>query len=110
MQALRRVSRAVGWLLVLAALAMAGRDVFAWLDTGVWDSKLFGELWHEVHSGSLQLLQPAIERHVAPALWNNLIFPILLAPAWLVFAVPGVVLLFLGGLRRRNRTFRPRSQ
>lgn len=109
MQALRRVGRAVGWLLVLAALAMAGRDVFAWLDTGVWDSKLLGELWHEVHSESLQLVQPAIERHVSPVLWNDVVFPILLAPAWLVFAVPGILLLVLSGLRRRTRTFRPRA-
>lgn len=109
MQALRWLGRAVGWLLVLAALAMAGRDAFAWLDTGVWNSKLLGELWREIHSESLLLIQPAVERYISPVLWNDVIFPVLLAPAWLVFAVPGIVLLLLSSLRRRGRgTFRSR--
>lgn len=109
MQALRWASRAVGWLLILAAIAMACRDAFAWLDTGVWHSKLMGELWHELHSTSLQLFQPAIERHVSVAFWDRIVFPILLAPAWLVFAVPGIILLFLGTWRRRVRHFGPRA-
>jgi len=110
MRALCWVSRTVGWLLILAAVAAFGRDVFGWLDTGQWDSKLVGELWYELHRDSLQLLQPAIERYVLPALWSYVIFPILLAPAWLVFAVPGIVLLLLPRVcHRRRATFRARS-
>ena len=107
MQALRWVSRAVGWLLILAALAAAVRDAFAWLDTGQWASVLFGQVWFDLHKDSLLLLQPALERHVSPFLWDPVMTTILEAPAWVVFGLPGVVLLLLGHLRGRRRgTFR----
>ena len=109
MQALRWVSRAVGWLLILAALAAAVRDALAWLDTGAWASVLFGQVWFDLHKDSLLLLQPALERHVSPFLWDPVMTTILEAPAWVVFGLPGIVLLVLGSLRRRSRTFRPRS-
>lgn len=109
MQALRWVSRAVGWLLILAALAAAVRDGFAWLDTGQWSSVPFGQVWFDLHKDSLLLLQPALERHVSPFLWDPVMTTILEAPAWVVFGLPGIVLLVLGSLRRRSRTFRPRS-
>ena len=103
MRALSWVSRAVGWLLILAALAAVGRDFFAWLDTGAWASVPFGQVWFDLHKDSLLLIQPALERHVSPVLWDPVMTTILEAPAWLVFAVPGVLLLTLGSLRRRSR-------
>lgn len=103
MRALGWLSRAIGWLLVLAALAAVGRDGFAWLDTGVWNSVPFGQVWFDLHKDSLLLVQPALERHVAPFLWDPVMTTILEAPAWVVFLVPGVILLLLGRLRRRSK-------
>ena len=55
-----------------------------------------GQIWNNVHSGSLQLLQPAIERHVSPWLWDPVVLSILTAPAWLVFGIIGAVLMLIG--------------
>lgn len=102
--------RAIAWLLILAAVAMAARDGLAWIDTGAWNSVPLGQVWFDLHPDSLQLIQPAIERHVATWLWNPVMTTILQAPAWLDFLVAGVVLLILGSLRRRGRgKFRSRS-
>ena len=51
---------------------------------------------NNIHSTSLQLLQPAIERHVAVWLWNPVILTVLTAPAALVFAILGAILMLLG--------------
>lgn len=100
------VLRILGWLLVLAALVMIGRAVFAWSVTGEWTMIPAGQLWFELHRESLLLLQPAIERHVWPPLWDPGITTILQWPAWAVFGVPGVILLLVGWVtpgRRRRR-------
>ena len=55
-----------------------------------------GDVWNAIHSTSLQLLQPAIERHVAQWLWDPVILSVLTAPACLVFAVIGAILMLLG--------------
>jgi hypothetical protein len=55
-----------------------------------------GEVWNAIHSTSLQLLQPAIERHVAQWLWDPVILSVLTAPAFLVFAILGAILMLLG--------------
>ena len=55
-----------------------------------------GDFWHSVHSTSLQLLQPAIERHVAQWLWDPVALSVLTSPAWLVLGILGVVLILLG--------------
>jgi hypothetical protein len=53
------------------------------------------EIWNAVHSTSLQLLQPAIERHVA-WLWDPVLLSVLTAPIWLVFGVLGAILILAG--------------
>jgi hypothetical protein len=52
-------------------------------------------VWNMINSTSLQWLQAAIERHVA-WLWNPVIHSVLTAPACLVFAVLGAILMLLG--------------
>ena len=55
-----------------------------------------GQIWNNVHSSSLQLLQPAIERHVAQWLWDPVVLTVLTAPAWLVFGILGAILMLIG--------------
>jgi hypothetical protein len=55
-----------------------------------------GDAWNTVHSTSLQLLQPAIERHVAVWLWDPVMLSILTAPTWLVLGIVGTLLIALG--------------
>jgi hypothetical protein len=59
-----------------------------------------GDVWYAIHPTSLQLLQPAIERHIEPRvgqwLWDPVVLTILTAPAWLVLGVIGAVLILIG--------------
>ena len=55
-----------------------------------------GDTWNALHSTSLQLLQPAIERHLAEWLWDPVVLSVLTAPTWAVLGVLGVILLILG--------------
>ena len=70
----------------------------------------FGTLWHSIHTDSLQLLQPAIERHLDPVLWQSVVLHLLLTPSFIVFAVPGLILLglafLLGRSARKDRFIR----
>ena len=95
------VGRLVGWLLIIAALVAEGRDLWGWRDTQRFQVSALGQLWYKVHPNSLELLQAAIQRHVAVWLWDWVIFPILQWPAALTLAVPGFLLVWL--CRRRDR-------
>jgi len=93
----------LGLLFLLAALAVLCGE--AWLAlTGDEPARLhaLGEWWAWIHRDSLLLLQPAIQRHVAPGLWDP-IQTVLEWPALADLAVPGVVFLALGRIRRRPK-------
>ena len=90
------IIRGLGILVLVLALVVLNRDVNKTLDEAALHVTKVGDLWYAVHPTSLQLLQPAIERHVAEWLWNPVILSVLTAPACLVFAVLGAVLMVLG--------------
>ncbi len=54
------------------------------------------EIWSLVHQASLQQLQPLIEKNAPPWLWDPVITTILDAPATVVLAVVGAILIVLG--------------
>ena len=98
---MRRLGFTLGLLLVAAAAAALLRDLWLWLDGDQgFQLRALGNLWAAIHRDSLLLLQPAIERHVAVWLWEWVVFPLLEAPAVVVFAVPGLILLRLCRPRR----------
>jgi hypothetical protein len=99
------ILRVIGWLLILAALVLLGRDVYGWLAAGHWKATLAGEVWHSLSPNSLALLQPAIERHIWPPLWHHVVLPILIQPAWLVLGILGVLLLIIPRRARKRRRF-----
>ena len=99
------VLRVIGWLLILAALALLGRDAYGWYQTGHWAATLAGKLWSQLSPGSLSLLQATIEHHVWRPLWSNGIAPILLQPVWLVLGAAGIVLVILFRRSRKRRLF-----
>src|ERR1700757_1340689 len=106
------VGRVIGWVLLLVGLVILARDVLV-LGAGYDDKPhgapiVLGELWYAIHPNSLQLLQPAIQRHLHPALWDWVVQPALLSWAWVVFTALGFAFLVLfqrrtGRLRRRQR-------
>lgn len=93
---MRRVGRILGWVLILLALAVLGGDVLASLDSGgAFMPRPLGQLWFDVDADSLNLLQAVIQRYVHPAIWEPGITTILLLPAFVVIAVPGLLLAVL---------------
>jgi hypothetical protein len=95
------VGRAIGWLLLAAALGAVGFEIFAAVQAGEWRPVAAGELWFRLDPASLNGAQAGIQRHVAPWLWDPVITWILLAPAWTVLAAPGALLLWACHERER---------
>lgn len=62
-----------------------------------------GDYWFAIDPDSLQLAQPAIERHVWPPLWDPVLVTLLTWPA--VFVAAGAAVVFYGfsNMFRRRR-------
>ncbi|MDJ0893851.1 MAG: hypothetical protein QNJ92_01815 [Alphaproteobacteria bacterium] len=103
---MRSVLRSLGWLLAIALLLGAaisvGLDTLSWWQSGSWPWITVGELWHRVHSSSLQITQAVVQRYIHPAIWDPIILTVLLWPAVVVFGISGVVLALLTRSRRRR--------
>ena len=87
------VGRVIGWILVVAALAILVRDIMGWINAGTLVFVAAGELWFALHQNSLMLAEPAISRHIpviGPWLWHPVISTTLTWPAFLVVGVPGL--------------------
>jgi hypothetical protein len=84
--------RILGWIFVALAAVAAGADYMA-AGSGAFRLRDVGEVWFLLHSESLQLAQPAVERHIAPALWDPYIVTLLTWP--LALALLGIGVLFL---------------
>ena len=103
--------RAIGWaLLVLAVVVLGVNAVDLWQFShdpragSFWNwfhITTVGELWFRLDPSSLEVAQPAIQRHVLPELWDPVILFVLLQPAAAVLAVPGLFSLLLCRRRRR---------
>lgn len=71
--------RLIGMLFGAAGLAALAAD---WLIYG--GPRDLGAWWADLHFASLQLLEPAIARHLSPFLWDPVMTTVLLTPAWIV--------------------------
>lgn len=60
-----------------------------------------GDTWNSLHATSLQLLQPALERHVAEWLWDPVALNILTAPTWVVLGVIGCLFILIGRKKKK---------
>jgi hypothetical protein len=101
------VLRIIAWLLLAGAVFAAGLDGLAYLETGEYAPLPLGQVWATIHRGSLLLVEPGIVRHLHPALWEDVVFPLLQAPAWLVATVSGGILGILARERTPRRRRRP---
>ncbi len=95
--------------LVVAALAVLVLGVDLW--TGLAGSgplrlSALGEWWFWLHPSSLQVLEPAIARHVAPWLWDPVMQTLLLWPLAIELAVLALVLWVISALVGRRTTRR----
>ena len=64
-----------------------------------------GQQWYEIHKISLEAAQKSVETHISPLVWDPFITALLLWPSWALFALFGVVLLWLGRKRKRTQVF-----
>jgi hypothetical protein len=93
---IRFLLRFVGlWILAAGFVFFVYDGTKSIAGSALYTTKL-GDTWGVVHSASLQMLQPAIERHVAVWLWDPVALSVLTAPTWLVFGVLGAALILLG--------------
>ena len=105
-----KTARIIGWILVALALALLGHEALSALEDGRYRLVALGELWFRIDqaagAGSLNATQAFVQRYVWAWLWEGLIQPVLIAPAWLVFAVPGLLLAWLCRRRQPPRGLR----
>ncbi len=90
----------VGWALLLMAFLITAMDPYLTLlgTGGMWAPAL--DVWYAYSPRTLILTQIRIEKF-APALWDPVIVTVLQIPGWLLFGVPGIVLVWFF---RPNRT------
>lgn len=88
--------RVLGWAFGLIGVTLLAVDLF---ETRGGALRAVGEWWFRLHRDSLQVAQPAIERHVSPWLWDPAILTVLEAPAAPVALALAAVFLLMG--RRR---------
>ena len=99
---MRLVVVIIGWILLALGVAILCHDLVKWMLSGAFEVIDAGLFWFSVHPDSLKLAEPAIARYTHPFLWHPVMSTILLAPAFVVFAVPGVILLYLTHRRGRS--------
>lgn len=100
------VLRILGYLLLLAGITALGVEILHSLEAGEWTILTGGEIWARIDRESLRATQVGIERHLGiPFLWDPILLNIILAPAWLVLGLPGLILILLARRRRSRRMF-----
>ncbi|HCP00427.1 MAG: hypothetical protein CL573_09975 [Alphaproteobacteria bacterium] len=100
------IGRIIGWLFLIAALAVLARDLLTSIGAGSISLIATGELWFHLHQTSLQIAEPAIARHIpriGPWLWHPIISTLLTWPALFVLSAPGFMLCWLFRIRRRTK-------
>jgi hypothetical protein len=96
------ITRIIGALFILAALAAVGVELIQWISSGAYKSVTLGGVWYMVHRASLNASQAGIQRYVAPWLWDPAIIWLLVQPAWAITGPPGAVLLWLGWPKKKK--------
>ena len=97
------VWRVIGWIVLLAGLAVLARDIARWFATNIWAPVALGQLWYELDRSSLNLAQAVIQRYVSTFLWDRIIVAILLCWGFAVLSGLGIVILLLARKRPIRR-------
>jgi hypothetical protein len=84
-----------GRALSILGIMLLGAELVRALERGAHTRLALGEFWYLVDAGSLNGLQAGIQRYLDPGLWDMAFAPLLFAPAWTIFMVPGLILAFL---------------
>jgi hypothetical protein len=93
---LRFIARALGLILIAAGFVGIVIDGTRSIANGAVMFTPLGEMAFRVFGERYLLLQPAIERHVHPLLWDPVVLNLTLLPGSVVAFLLGIVLLWLG--------------
>ncbi len=96
---LRFLARAIGLILIAAGFVGIVIDGTRSIANGTVMFTPLGEVAFRAFGERYLLLQPAIERHVHPLLWDPVVLNLTLMPASVVGFLLGVALLWLGQKR-----------
>lgn len=91
-----RLARVFGLLFGACGVFALGVDVLFSVRDGRLAVASVGELWFALNRQSLMLLSAAVQRHVAPFLWDPVIASVLRLPAVLVFGGLAAALTYVG--------------
>ena len=97
---IRFLLRVLGFLFIAAAFFFLVVDGTQWIANGKFSITSVGYIWEQVNQSSLLKLQPAIEQHVPPWLWDGIKRFFFEAPVWAVLTVIGAILMLIGRKRR----------
>ena len=104
------VARILGWILIAAAVVVAGVAFALWL-SGHNFALVAGQLWYQMSPDSLRATQ-ALLQAIHPTLWDYGLLPLLQRPVYqaltISFFAPfilGLILVFAFRQRKRRRRF-----
>lgn len=104
--------RLVGLVLIAAMLAAIVVDATKSIAASSLTVTSLGQWWFTLDRDSLdqfrQFVQGTIDPNVGGWVWDPLVQTILSLPTWLVFGVPGALLIVLAPVRRRRRQYAAR--
>ncbi len=92
----RFLARSLGFLLIAAGFVGLVIDGTRSIANGALTFTALGEVGYRLFGERYLLLQPAIERHAHPFLWDPIVLNLTLAPAALFAFILGAILLWLG--------------
>jgi hypothetical protein len=95
-----RIGRTIGWFFLALGVGFLCWAIIPVLRGDKFEPILLGALWKSIHAESLGALGPAVQRHIAPWLYTDVILPILVTPAYVDFLVFGAVLALIFHRRR----------
>ncbi len=90
---LRLAFRFAGFLAVAVAFALLVIDGTRTIAGGGLSLTPFGQTVISFFPKQFPLLQPAVEQHVHPFLWDPVLLTLLLMPTWLIIGLCGLLLL-----------------
>jgi len=96
---MRRLGLGLALILLVLAVASGVAALLALYLGGGPGSLSIGSIWYAIHPNSLVGFQGIVERGIDPDVWPP-IQAVLVAPAWLTLAVPGLLLALLCWPRR----------
>jgi len=104
---MRKILRLIGSLFLALMLIMIVMDGAKVLSSNELIFTPLGQIWFELDRAlgtlTLNTLQAIIQRYVHPIVWDPVVVSVLGTPAWLIAAILGVLFLYFGRTRTRER-------